>query len=215
MENYDLRTITHDKLHFLLSTAKDEIDKWTRCREEIENCENVIKKGKKRISQLGKPRTLMINVYSFLILIILFGVWAFYENKEEYLMITFPMLIPIILLFLFRYKSIDIQKEIEKREEELPHLIQKEEEAKNEFKALLFIPHKYRNEYAMTTMFEYVRDKEASNWERVTDLYKKHLHEQKMEGIARKQTELAEDTLNTARWAAAGAWASAAGIWRR
>jgi len=31
---------------------------------------------------------------------------------------------------------------------------------------------------------------------------------------AKRQTEIAIETRNAARWAAAGAWASAAGVWR-
>ena len=67
----------------------------------------------------------------------------------------------------------------------------------------------------------WVNDFEASNWERVTDLYKENEYRKMMLKNAqmsleeaRRQTELAMQTRNSARAAAFGSLASAAGIWR-
>ena len=45
---YDLRTITAERLHFLLSTAKDELVKYTNCREEVKQCERYIAEERKK-----------------------------------------------------------------------------------------------------------------------------------------------------------------------
>ena len=70
-------------------------------------------------------------------------------------------------------------------------------------------------------MLKFVENKQAPNWERVTDLYEEHLHRLAVEENtqiaaeqARMQTEIARKNLSANRWAAAGSWASAAGIWR-
>jgi hypothetical protein len=103
----------------------------------------------------------------------------------------------------------------------LSDLQQQEENIINDFKAIQFIPERYCYEEALIEMVGYVQDKRASNWERCTDLYEEYVHRNKMEGLAAIraeqaaiQTELARQTRNATRWAAGGAWASAAGIWR-
>jgi len=67
-------------------------------------------------------------------------------------------------------------------------------------------------------MLGYLQGKDASNWERCTDLYK---YRRKMIGLAEisaeqaiLQTQLAEETRSAACWAAGGAWVAAAGTWR-
>jgi len=70
-------------------------------------------------------------------------------------------------------------------------------------------------------MHEYVANMEADSWKEVAKLYNDHVHQITMEDTARqtfeetrRQTEIAIETRNAARWAAAGAWVAAAGAWR-
>jgi len=229
MESYDLSTITREKLLFLLSTAKDEIAKYNRYNWEIERVRRTL--GEARKEKNDSIRYLRNNKIFFIV----FGVIIFMIlttgslNKgplQFYLLVLGGLgiiLLLVIVNILKIKKELKIaEKNINKYEQLLPNLAKEEEKAMNEFKALLFIPNKYCSEEALTKMLEYVEDKEASNWERVTDLYKDYLYKQEMKGIARQtleqsiiQTELANETRKSARWAAAGAWASAAGIWTR
>jgi len=52
MEKYDLSTITRENLLFLLSTARDEMVKYTRCREDVEACERGISEVNNKIVKL-------------------------------------------------------------------------------------------------------------------------------------------------------------------
>ena len=91
----------------------------------------------------------------------------------------------------------------------------------DKFKAVLFIPNDYCNEYALTTMIKYIDNKRADNWKEVANLYEEHLHRMTMENNTlqileelESQTENLNQARNRAGWAAAGAWAAAAGIWK-
>jgi len=57
--------------------------------------------------------------------------------------------------------------------------------------------------------------REASNWERLTDLYKDHIDKMKNRELLEQQAEYAREGRNAARWAAAGAWTAAIGSWRK
>ena len=120
----------------------------------------------------------------------------------------------------YSVEKLKARRKINEYEPQLPALEKKEREAMNEFKAMLFIPYDYWYEYALNKMLKFVENKQASNWERVTDLYEEHLHRITVEENARitaenskLQTEIARKNLSATRSAAAGAWASAAGIW--
>ena len=47
MADYDLSTITRDKLLVLLKTAKEEFVRFARCRKDAEECEKRIENNKK------------------------------------------------------------------------------------------------------------------------------------------------------------------------
>ena len=71
-------------------------------------------------------------------------------------------------------------------------------------------------------MLKFVENRRADSWKDVVNLYETHLHQVRLEENARKtleqsilQAEYAREGRNAARWAAAGAWATAAGVWRR
>jgi len=114
------------------------------------------------------------------------------------------------------------QNTLEEYEIKLFALQKEEKESVNEFKAILFFPDDYWYEYALTQMLKFVENKEADNWKEVTSLYREHVHRMRMEENARqrleeamRQTEIAKQTRNAAGLSAAGAWASAIGIWSR
>jgi len=224
MENYDLSTITRDNLHFLLSTAKDEIIKYTRCIEDVERCKKRIDENKKKSNaNVG----CWIAVSCFIVILgVIVAVAIMSGEKVVNGSPDMPPFLPLVPFGVIGFLLISMtvgevkarkeaQRDVQKDEAKLPNLQKIAKDAMNEFKAVLFIPIKYWDEYALTTMFEYVDDKEASNWERVTDLYRDHKHKLKVEAQTRIQTELAEETRNAARLAAAGTWAAAAGIWSR
>jgi len=227
MEHYDLSTITRDQLQFLLSTAKDEMVKYTCCREQVEKCEKSIEEEKKKVEyiKMNKVPTLIGKIMCILIIIgsiyahlFIKGYWPFW----------FPLImcfVGIILFFIGNPKLKEFKNapnNIKKYQAQLLELKSKEKESMNEFRAVLFIPNDYCYEYALAKMLKFMENKQASNWERVTDLYEEHLHRMTMEDNARQslalsklQAEYAKEGRDAARWAAAGAWAAAAGIWRR
>ena len=105
---------------------------------------------------------------------------------------------------------------MKKFEAQLPDLQKKEEETKNELKEIFNIPFTYWDEDALSAMLQYINDFEASNWERLTDLYKEDEYRRMMIGNSRmtleeakEQTRIANQTRNAARVAAFGALASA------
>ena len=215
MNNYDLSTITSDNLLLLLKTAKNEMLRFIPCRDAVVECEKRIEANKsvindKKIYGCGFVLLLLIGVAIFL--------YITFDNPIILGIVGIVTLLTIILNAMGVNKA---KRELLEDEAKLLNLKKKEDDAINEFKALLFIPNKYCSIDALTKMLEYLEDKEASNWERVTDLYKDYQYKQEMKGIALQtleqsiiQTELVNETRNAARWAAAGSWASAAGIWR-
>jgi len=221
MDNYDLLTIKREQLHFLLNTAKDEIAKYNRCCREMELC---------AINPTGEDGfTIVIKICCayiafaiiwflvFAIIVLCTGGDAPISNASVIISTIISVLISIFLGWQRRANKV---KNREKNKERLQDLQKEKEEAINEFKATLFIPDDYRYEYALTTMLKFINNKRACNWKEVVNLYEEHLHRMTMEEKAQQtleqsmlQTELAKGTRDAAQWAAAGALASAAGIW--
>ena len=232
MENYNLSTITRDNLYFLLCTAKDELVRYINCEKELEKCKRLITKEKNQENDydaalLGNQILFWISIVILIGAVCYYGILGYRigENLIALLLVIFAL---FYVIGAHSQKSIDkrakkaAQNSLKKYESQLPALKEEKEKAKNDCKAIFFIPGKYLNEYALTTMIEYIEDKRASNWERVTDLYENHLiglemielSREQIE-LSREQTELAKQTRNRAGWAAAGAWAAAVGVWRR
>ena len=226
MEKYDISTATRDGLCLVLSTARNEIAKYNSCCKKVENCEKKIAELEKKLtfrpamlnpgSWFDEPFhtfSCFLKFWSIILVLIILLVslpfWSIFILPFEYIVFK-------------KKKKPKAQNDIQFLTHLLVGLLKIKTDSVSEFTAIWLIPQKYWNEYALTKMLEYVENKEASNWERVTDKFERHMHEKRMEGIARQsleqsiiQTELANETRNAARWAAAGAWASAAGIWRR
>ena len=185
MDNYDLSAISRDELFCLLRTAKDEIAKYTRCNEEIEMCKKHIEEEKEKKMKSGCV-DFTFSVITALGFVSGFAVYSEGDgfNDPAFLLAMLLFIIGLVYHFFWfqrlkKWKK-EKQNNIEKYESQLPDLEKKKKDAVNEFKALLLIPYKYRSKDALTTMLEYVEDREASDWERVTDLYKTHQHRMKM-----------------------------------
>ena len=232
MENYDLSTITRDNLLFLLRTAKDEIVKYSYCRTEAKRCKERFEEEKKIIGDSNNAKN---GCLGFIIIsVIICAVGALYSlingNNDSLItvgsifflfVIAALFITPIVLTKQKRIRKI-AQSKAEECKVQYADLKKKAEEAMNGFKAALFIPDDYSYEYALATMLKYIDNKRADNWKEVTGLYEEHLHRMTMEDNARQtleqsklQAEYAREGRNAARWAAAGAWATAAGIWRK
>ena len=238
MENYDLSTITRDNLHFLLTTAKKELVKYTNCKEDIERCERGVEEEKQKLNEEQQSKLGRYMGYSVIIsgICTIMRICSSPERVEneggEFVLgswlIAFGIVAAIALLIYFsklpssRKRIKASQNNIKKYETELVDLRKKKEEAMNEFKAVLFIPDDYCYEYALTKMLKFIDNRQADNWKEVTGLYEEHLHRMTMEDNARQtleqskmQAEYAREGRDAARWAAAGTWATAAGVWRR
>ena len=219
-ERFDLSDVTRDGLRLLLSTAKDEWGKYTKCREEAKECARQLVETKNNLNQIGHtPKDAIIKLVIVIPLLVIFAIFVPILNPE----VPIPLVIIgfFILIVIFIITAVNgvsrrkiAQNNIDEYAIRLPILQKEEENAKSELNAILLIPDRYCYEYALITMLQYIDDKRASNWERCTDLYEEESHRSKIEMQAEKQTELARQTRNAARMAAAGAWASAAGIWR-
>jgi len=225
IEILDLNTISRDDLYFLLSTAKDELAKYIRCHEKVERIEAEIEKKKKIISE-SYHGCLPIGIVVFIISFVVGGYLWFWGKDERTASTLFfvgvgALVFGPIISVSEKGKRDAAQRKIEAYQPLLANWQKKEEEAMNEFKFILSIPEDYCDEYALTTMLQYIENKRAISWERAVDLYEEHLHRMTMEDNARQtleqaklQAEYARQTRNASRAAAAGAWASAAGIWR-
>ena len=207
MENYDLNTITRDQLLLLLSTAKDEMVKYVRCRKRLEEYEENCREANRYV--------IIFFVVVGILFIGLVG-WVL----SLFFTIVLAFLIPTVVVIAICALAIISPKEDLKIMDESEVLLQdlrvKESEAKNELKAVLLIPDDYCYEYALTKMLKFVENKRASSWKRVTDLYEEHLHRMTMEDNTRQileqsklQTELIKEVRDKVGWATMGAWASA------
>jgi len=221
MEKYDLSKITKDQLCDLLSTAKDEMVKYTNCREKVEWCEKSIEdRYQKKKFANNQKKWCLIMVFMGIICCIL-GRIDNGSGSDDLQLICFwtgcvCAIFFAVPFFISANNKKNAQSKITEYEAKLPYLQKEETKAFDKFFAVIEpyeFPRKYWYKYALTKMYEYVEDREASDWERVTDLYKRHLHELTMEENAkktfeemRKQTEIAIQTRNAARWTAAGVW---------
>jgi len=210
MYEFDLSKCTRDQLLLVLRTAKGEIVKYTNYAEEIERIEEDIKNEKKKerkaniiIGWLVVPSIFFIFV-SFSLL--------FHGSSIDSNITGIQLMFLSLPLIVFLFQRKNTRKNLKKYEEELPYLLKKAKEAYDKILAGWIIPYNYRYKFAVTKMCEFVEDKRASNWERVTDLYEEYLHRGKMEGIAQRQTELAQQNLDSTRRTEVAAWAAAAGI---
>ena len=211
MEKYDLSVITRDKLHLLLRTAKEEIEKFSNYHEEAEK----IKKLRKERRESMHGCLLTIMPFSILTTsLIVF--WIFSDYKFSSLLWVHSILFIVSVLLIIFWEK--FSKEYD--EAQLLELSKKEFAAKAEFKAVLFIPDDYCNKYALAVMLKYIENKRADNWKEVTGLYEEHLHRMTMENNTRQiieeqkiQTEYLSQIRNRTGWATAGTWAAAAGIW--
>jgi hypothetical protein len=229
MENtaFDLSNCTRDGLHLVLSTAKDELAKYNDCHEKVENCKKRIEEEKKKEKDGGYTRLGCTYTFGALVFIFAFALLSMYveQHKDGASLIGMAIVGVVVLLFLFyiyrrtilNLKRAEAQAQIEitKYESQLPDLQKEEVIALDALKAAWIIPEDYRYLNAVSKMLKYVENKEASTWERVTDLYKVDMHHMTMQEQARMQTDLAHQTLSASRRTAAGAWAAAAGIWIR
>jgi len=232
---FDISQTTREELQFILSSAKGEWKEYTNCVYEVNSCKKRIKKLHKVANDFDSQKlgSLILLVISIIFITgILFSIFLFGNNISDGLL---PILY-IVLLFSFlclfscpfvyfsaKSKIKIAQDNIKKNEEEEPlsKLQEKEENAKNKFNQLLNIPFKYWDEYALTTLLQYIEDYEASDWERATDLYKEAEYRRLMIenaqmtlAAAQRQTEIALQTRNATRMAAFGSMVSAAGILR-
>jgi len=208
--NFDLSNCTRDGLCIVLKTARNEMAKYNSCSQKVEECEKSIEELKKKLIFLPfiNPRNWLSDDQGCLTQLFILYFWFCF--------------LPICLIscpfeYIY-YKTKQKPKalnNIQNYSKDLVGLQKNKTVAISEFKAIWLIPQKYWDEYAMTTMLEFIENREASNWERVTDLYRDHTHKLKMVAQTILQTELAEETRNATRLAAAGAWAAAAGAWRR
>ena len=217
--NFDLNNCTRNGLCIVLKTARNEIAKYNSCSQKVKECEKNIEDFTNKLNF----RPLIINGVDWASLKSM-GCFALLIAILAFVFFAIPIYL-ILCPFEYIYHTI-VKKpktlnNIQKFSQNLGGLQTNRSVAISEFKATWLIPQKYWNEYALSTMLEYVEDREASNWERVTDLYKTHLHRLNVENNSRiaaeqsqLQAEYAKEGRDAARWAAAGAWAAAAGIWR-
>ena len=240
-QNFDLSNCTRNGLHLVLRTAKSEIESYLNAKDKVEKKRAEIEEMKKKEIKKQEKRKILFSMILdfpkvFIITCIICLIMGLsnksldIEIKKIMLLVILPCItIGVLILILIRIRikvkekqrKNNLQIEIEKLDGQLPDLQKKIEEASNKFNAFLLIPYDYCSTYAMTTMLNFIDNKRADTWKEVTALYEEHIHRSKMENNARitaensiLQAEYARQNRNAARWAAAGAWATAAGVWR-
>jgi hypothetical protein len=226
MENYDLSTVTLDNLHSLLSSARDKIIIYNRCREEL----NALKKPPMEI-ELTKNRNGCLVIMIIWILVFLYICKSFFIDKSlnlNYFLLSIGIFIGGFILNYFdarkdkqvREKAqIRMNNKIREYEEKRSELPKEVENAFNNFFAVIEpykFPRDYWYEYAITTMLTFVEKKLGDSWKEIAVLYENHLHQMRMEDSARqtideikRQSEEIKRGANAAQWAAAGAWIAA------
>ena len=232
-EMYDLSVITRDNLRFLLNEAINEFESLENAKSKVDSLEKEIA-SEKRYTKRRKREGLTIVAIIFLFLFFLL-LWIKPEGvrlegvfiKGEALSAIFISVsvisatIRILLLFSDkRRKSLAITN-LQRYDEYLQKLQNENKKLQENIHAIFLIPDEYCYEYAFATMLKYIDNKRADSWKEVTGLYEEHLHRMTVEENTRvaaeqatMQAEYARQTRNASRMAAAGAWASAAGIWR-
>ncbi|MDR2972455.1 MAG: hypothetical protein LBU83_11095 [Bacteroidales bacterium] len=220
-QNLDLNKATRDELYFMLSAAKNELAKYTNYGEEIVRYKKCIEKERKDLSFHKFPVLQWIGAIVILFALS-YGIYHIIKISQYPMYVFFIYLALVIFWMIYSgiiksmYKKKTVQRNLKQHEAQLPKLIEEERTTFDKFFAIVEqyrFPRKYWDEYALTKMHEYLGNGEASNWERLAFLYNNHLHEKRMEEIAwksfeemKKQTEIAIQTRNAARWAAAGIW---------
>ena len=217
---YDLSTITRDDLRLLLSTAKYEWKKYTDCSDKVEKCEKLIEEEKKIVDENNYQGCLRFGIIIFMVCAAIVSYFSIFDPKtENYMIPGICLILGILLLFatpihyvMAKRKKENAQSKLNEYEVRLPELRKKKQEAINEFDKVWYIPDEYCYDYALAKMLQYIDSWEAHNWKEVTALYKRHLHDTTVEENTRiaadeaiKQTEIARQTRNAARTAAAGA----------
>jgi|GEM_PF-6976527 len=140
---------------------------WNSCSQKIEECEKSIEELKKKLK--FKPSISTI--------------WTFDNEVGCFAVYIRFCLLPILLLIgliIWPFEYIFFKKEkpkvlnnIHDFSQNLVVLQKNKTTTISKFEKIWLIPPKYRDEYALTTMFEFVYNREASTWERATDLYNK------------------------------------------
>jgi len=212
MEDFNLNTLTNDKLRLLFEEAKKEIIVYSRFQEQFIKHRECIKE---KVDSVAGCMTIWIVFCIFTCSIVCFSELSNYKLSS--ILWVHGIIFVIFLLISFSWKKV-----MKKFDAELLQEIQlKEYKEKDKLKATLFIPSDYRNEYAMTTMIKFIDNRRADGWKEITSLYEEHLHRMRMENNARQiieelesQTEKLSRVSGRTGWAAAGAWAVAAGIWK-
>jgi len=223
----DLSTLMRDELRDLLSTAKNEWEKYTNYKDEIKLYEKQIVEEKKKEEFEKRQKqpagvVLIITGIIMVIFIIAFPIILVDDTKKtEGLPLALGICGAISLFFIFlglgcfnaaKRRKIAAQNIIKECETQLPELQKKEVEAASAFDKVWNIPDEYCYKYAFTKMLQYIDSFKAHNWKEVTTLYDRHIHEQTVENNTRitaeeaiKQTEISKQIRNAARTAAAGA----------
>ena len=212
MDDFEISALKRDKLYLLLSTARDEVWNFVDYHEKAEKIRNLLRKREEApIGCLFSTMLFFVGLISF------FLFWGLSDYKFSSIVWVHSVLFVVIvfLIVFFRrqtkkYYAIQLQE-----------WQKKEKEAMDEFKAARYIPDDYCNEYALTTMMKYIDNQRADTWKEVTGLYEEHLHRITMENNASQiieelklQADYLRQTRNRTNFAAAGAWAAAAGIWQ-
>ena len=228
-QNFDLSNCTRDGLLKVLSTAESEMRKYLNAAEKVEECEKSIETEKNSWSMgcAGLIITFFIIGLSSFGLLISFislgqgklsGKFPIPEDVTYTVFIVSLTIIALTLVYIKikrkRHKK-NVQIGIDKLDVQLQNLQKKETESTENFNAILHIPKDYWSPYAMVIMQKFIENKRADTWKEVTALYEDYEHKEEMKENARLQTEIARQTRNASRMAAAGAWATATGVWRR
>ena len=231
MDNYDLSTITRDNLLVFLNKANDEMAKYTHYREKLEECEKRLREAHKARNSYVSDKLLKVGfgiaVFFAVLSVIGFFAWILNFISSPYVFLGLG-LVSLVFYFTALFDKSNIKKlrsAINEAELQLSELTKKSDEAFYRFFSVIEpykFPRDYWYEYALTTMLKFIENKRADNWKEVTALYEEHLYRMRMEANAqqtldeiKQQSDEIRKGRNAAQWAAAGAWASAAGIWRR
>ena len=217
----DLSKLERDNLMDLLNTAKNEWVKYIKCRGEVEWCEKCIEKEKETVNGGKGGCFTWLSIWCVFTALVL-GFIYYYKGMDGNYMIFMLFSAPFsaIVFFLIgrwvKSSAKTAQRKLAEYEPQLLELQQKEMVAIYKFDKVHAIPDEYCYEYAFTKMMQYMDNGRAHNWKEVTALYEQHLYEETMKENtritaeeAKKQTDIARETRNAARAAAAGAWVSA------
>ena len=244
MENYDISQASRDELQRVLSSAKNEWRKYTNCEEDVEKQKKRIEEEKEKIVDNSILVTLikmlfrsifvgvaggMIGVALFVIIesLIHGSINEQLINKLQGEKIFYISAFCAIVAYstihfnIATRKKKSAQSKIEEYKIQLYELQETERKAKNGLREIWKVPQTYWDDDALVVMLQYINDFEAHSWKEVTALYREYVYQSMMAANsqmtleqARRQTELAMQTRNSARAAAFGSLASAAGIWR-